>query len=234
MRRRNLNDDDIGIRRLRRMFMHGDNVEKNEIGPQMPIQKKLNHSRSNSLLGAIFLAVSFSFPSPALAQEAETDGATPALKKLDELREEIKEFTVETETSDNSEKNVTEETSEEGFGPFSNLNAGEELLAEIHFDSGSTQPTYIGQRKIEHVIDELKASNPTQLRIVGFTDRTGSKELNKELSKARAENVAELLKEHGADIPVVIDPRGEENLLYPTPDGETEPLNRCVGIIVTQ
>jgi outer membrane protein OmpA-like peptidoglycan-associated protein len=90
----------------------------------------------------------------------------------------------------------------------------------------------VGRRKIEHVLEELKASNPTELRIVGFTDRSGSKELNRAISEARAANVALLLSQHGVDIPVVLDPRGEENLLYPTPDGETEPLNRCVGIIV--
>ncbi len=123
---------------------------------------------------------------------------------------------------------------EEGFGPFISLNAGEELLAEIHFDSGSTQPTYIGRRKIEHVMKDLKALNPKQLRIVGFTDRAGSDAVNQAISEARAENVADLLVQHGLDIPVVIDPRGEQNLLYPTPDGEAEPLNRCVGIIATR
>ena len=123
---------------------------------------------------------------------------------------------------------------DEGFGPFISLNAGEELLAEIHFDSGSTHPTYIGKRKIEHVLKDLKTLNPKQLRIVGFTDRTGSDAANQAISEARAENVADLLQEHGLDIPVVIDPRGESNLLYPTPDGEAEPLNRCVGIIATR
>ncbi len=121
---------------------------------------------------------------------------------------------------------------DEGFGPFIKLGPGEELLAEIHFDSASTQPTYIGQKKIEQVIAGLKEASGAQLRIVGFTDRTGSAELNKAIAEDRAENVADLLQKNGLDIPVVIDPRGEEGLLYPTPDGETEPLNRCVGIIV--
>ena len=133
-----------------------------------------------------------------------------------------------------NEQKPIDAAAEEGFGPFISLNAGEELLAEIHFDSGSTKPTYIGRRKIEHVLKDLEALNPKQLRIVGFTDRTGSDAVNKAISEARAEGVADLLQEHGLDIPVVIDPRGENNLLYPTPDGEAEPLNRCVGIIATR
>lgn len=127
---------------------------------------------------------------------------------------------------------TVEAVAEEGFGPFIKLDAGEELLAEIHFDSNSTQPTYIGHKKIEDVIARLKQANAAQLRIVGFTDRTGSEAFNKVIAEERAENVADLLQQHGLDIPVVIDPRGEEGLLYPTPDGEAEPLNRCVGIIV--
>lgn len=126
---------------------------------------------------------------------------------------------------------TVEATAEEGFGPFIQLDAGEELLAEIHFDSSSTEPTYIGQKKIEHVIAGLKEAKVTQLRIVGFTDRVGPEALNKAIAEERAENVADLLQQHGLDIPVVIDPRGEDGLLYPTPDGTTEPLNRCVGII---
>lgn len=125
----------------------------------------------------------------------------------------------------------TETAAEEAFGPFIKLNEGEELLAEIHFDSNSTEPTYIGQKKIESVIAGLKETKATQLRIVGFTDRTGSAEINKAIAEERAESVADLLQQNGLNIPVVIDPRGEEGLLFPTPDGETEPLNRCVGII---
>ena len=121
---------------------------------------------------------------------------------------------------------------EDGFGPFIKLGPDEELLAEIHFESSSTKPTYIGEKKIEDVIARLNQSEAAQLRIVGFTDRSGSKALNKAIAEERAENVADLLQQHGLEIPVVIDPRGEEGLLYPTPDGETEPLNRCVGIIV--
>lgn len=126
---------------------------------------------------------------------------------------------------------TSQSAAEEGVGPFIKLDAGEELLAEIHFESSNTEPTYIGHKKIEQVIAGLKESKATQLRIVGFTDRTGSEALNKVIAEERAEGVADLLQQHGLDIPVVIDPRGEEGLLYPTPDGETEPLNRCVGII---
>ncbi|MGI9484741.1 MAG: OmpA family protein [Geminicoccaceae bacterium] len=169
-------------------------------------------------------------PAQAASADAETSPSPSVENRLAAIRTVTDP---EIMVADNGQEPI-DAAADEGFGPFISLNAGEELLAEIHFDSGSTQPTYIGKRKIEHVLNDLKALNPKQLRIVGFTDRTGSDAANQAISEARAESVADLLQERGLDIPVVIDPRGESNLLYPTPDGEAEPLNRCVGIIATR
>lgn len=187
-----------------------------------------------SLHGAAAAALGILLASSAQAASAGTEAAISRLPAVEQHLAVIRK-TADPEIllAENEEKPI-DAAADEGFGPFISLNAGEELLAEIHFDSGSTQPTYIGERKIEHVLKDLKALNPKQLRIVGFTDRTGSEAVNKAISEARAENVADLLQQHGLDIPVVIDPRGENNLLYPTPDGEAEPLNRCVGIIATR
>lgn len=184
--------------------------------------------RCFNLSSSFFVVAMLALNSPAYAQEADGESA----KTTEELLADIAKLRNQTKAFGEAQEAATDPSAKEGFGPFISLNDGEELLAEIHFDSGSTQPTYVGRRKIEHVLEELKASNPTELRIVGFTDRSGSKELNRAISEARAANVALLLSQHGVDIPVVLDARGEENLLYPTPDGETEPLNRCVGIIV--
>lgn len=200
----------------------------------MLTRANLSGARSTSLYGSIFVVSALILASSALAQESNTESATTPLLTIEERPAVIRKAADETKTLVEAKEEPSEALADKGFGPFISLNPGEELLAEIHFDSGSTQPTYIGKRKIEHVLKDLKALNPTELRIVGFTDRTGSKELNKAISEARAESVADLLQQHGLDIPVVIDPRGEETLLYPTPDGEAEPLNRCVGIIAAQ
>lgn len=198
--------------------------------------KRLRLGDIGSLSRAGAATAAFLFLLAPSAQAASTDAETSLStsasieKRLAAIR---KTTDPEIMLAENDQKPI-DAAAEEGFGPFISLNAGEELLAEIHFDSGSTQPTYIGKRKIEHVLKDLKTLNPKQLRIVGFTDRTGSAAVNKVISEARAENVADLLQEHGLDIPVVIDPRGETNLLYPTPDGEAEPLNRCVGIIAAR
>ncbi|MGI9503640.1 MAG: OmpA family protein, partial [Geminicoccaceae bacterium] len=60
------------------------------------------------------------------------------------------------------------------------------MQARSFSDRSSTEPTYIGQKKIEDVIDGLKEANATQLRIVGFTDRTGSEATNKAIAEERA------------------------------------------------
>ncbi len=182
----------------------------------------------------IALSTAFFLTSPVHAQEKSPNDEAAPLPVLEQQLAAVRKTTGDLKNLPKSDAQPVEVASSEGYGPFIRLNPGEELLAEIHFDSGSTTPTYIGERKIEHVIRDLESLNPKQLRIVGFTDRTGSKAVNKAIAEARAEGVANLLQKHGLKIPVVIDPRGEDNILYPTPDGEAEPLNRCVGIIASR
>ncbi len=184
--------------------------------------------------GIIAISTAFFLTSSVHAQEKNPSPEVTPSPVLEQRLAAIRKTTDDLKDLPKSDAQPLNVASSEGYGPFIRLNPGEQLLAEIHFDSGSTTPTYIGERKIEHVIRDLEALNPKQLRIVGFTDRTGTKAVNQAIATARAEGVANLLQKHGLDIPVVIDPRGEDNILYPTPDGEAEPLNRCVGIIAAR
>jgi outer membrane protein OmpA-like peptidoglycan-associated protein len=105
------------------------------------------------------------------------------------------------------------------------------LLTEVHFDPGSANVTVVGRRKIDQAIEAIKKQNPREIRILGFTDSTGTEVTNKAVAGARAANVARLLKEHGINVPLVIEGRGETGGPHTIPDNNSEPLNRCVGII---
>ena len=105
------------------------------------------------------------------------------------------------------------------------------LLTEVHFDSASVNITYVGNQKITKAIEAIKDQNPVEIRIFGFSDTLGDPISNKATSQARADNVARAIKEAGIDLPLVVEGRGEGVGPYQTPDGMSEPLNRCVGII---
>jgi outer membrane protein OmpA-like peptidoglycan-associated protein len=105
------------------------------------------------------------------------------------------------------------------------------LLTEVHFDSASVNITYVGNQKITKAIEAIKDQNPVEIRIFGFTDTLGDPISNKATAQGRADNVARAIREAGIDIPLVVEGRGEGVGPYQTPDGLSEPLNRCVGII---
>lgn len=104
-------------------------------------------------------------------------------------------------------------------------------LAEVHFDDASAQITFVGQQKIQEAIEAIKDQKPVEIRVFGFTDTAGDPASNMAISKARADSVAAIIKAAGLDIPLVVEGRGEGAGPYQTPDGVSEPLNRCVGII---
>lgn len=107
----------------------------------------------------------------------------------------------------------------------------DKFLTEVHFDSGSADITVVGDRKIKQAIEAIKKQNPRQVRILGFTDSKGDAAANKSVATARADSVARMLKKAGINVPLVVEGKGEEGGPHQIPDGVSEPLNRCVGII---
>jgi OOP family OmpA-OmpF porin len=69
--------------------------------------------------------------------------------------------------------------------------------------------------------------------ILGHSDRVGSVEANTQLSKARAVAVREALIARGVNAALIhTDGRGELDPVVPTPDGQAEPRNRRVEVVV--
>ena len=107
-------------------------------------------------------------------------------------------------------------------------------VGEVHFDSGSADLTPAAQRKAREAAERIGSMEIDRVRVIGYTDTTGSRELNKHLSLMRAGSIARLLQEIG--LPgerIEIVGAGEDGIPEPTGDGVSEPLNRCAGVFVT-
>ena len=70
--------------------------------------------------------------------------------------------------------------------------------------------------------------------MVGYADTVGPTAFNQELALARAGSVANLLRRAGVPSNLIETiGMGEAKMPMPTTDGVSEPLNRCVGILVS-
>ena len=84
---------------------------------------------------------------------------------------------------------------------------------------------------LDAVADEVSKNPPTTINIVGHTDTSGSQKYNQRLAYKRANNVKDSLVQRGVDPALImVDAKGETELLVETPDNIREPANRRVNI----
>jgi outer membrane protein OmpA-like peptidoglycan-associated protein len=83
------------------------------------------------------------------------------------------------------------------------------------------------------VIEDVKQRPAYQVEVVGHTDTLGDLRANQALSLARAATIRSALVRDGVDRGAIsIAGRGKLDLLVPTADQVSEPLNRCVVVTV--
>ena len=104
---------------------------------------------------------------------------------------------------------------------------------DILFDTGSAVLSQDAQQIVRQVANVLKEFKQTYVNVNGFTDTTGSNELNDRLSQSRAEAVADRLSFFGVQAQR-ISPQGfgEHDLKIQTGDNVNEPRNRRVEIVL--
>lgn len=110
-------------------------------------------------------------------------------------------------------------------------------IAEVHFELNSAKLTPGGQLRAQQAAERVSKMKVSKIRIVGLTDRSGPDVYNKALSQARAEAVADIFVQSGLSRRVIeVVGMGETHYMLPisTNDGVSEPLNRCVGILVEE
>lgn len=110
--------------------------------------------------------------------------------------------------------------------------AAEQPLTTICFDTGSARLTPGGQVHAAAAAVMLADMKLGRIRLVGFTDRTGSAARNQALAEERARAVADFLVAQGVPAPL-IETAGiiDGALPVPTEAGVPEPLNRSVSIV---
>lgn len=84
---------------------------------------------------------------------------------------------------------------------------------------------------LDAVADEVAKNPPSTVNVVGHTDTSGPQDYNQRLAFRRANNVKDALIERGVDPALImVDAKGENELLVETPDNIREPANRRVNI----
>jgi outer membrane protein OmpA-like peptidoglycan-associated protein len=107
-------------------------------------------------------------------------------------------------------------------------------IQEIHFNPGSSDLTPGGQRKTLTASRFIGGLQVRSIKVVGYADTVGTPDFNRELALARAGSVASLLRQTGVPAGLIQTiGMGESTMPMQTDDGISEPLNRCVGILVS-
>jgi outer membrane protein OmpA-like peptidoglycan-associated protein len=100
----------------------------------------------------------------------------------------------------------------------------------VYFTTGSTEIPPDGLEMIQAIAEDAEQSTQ-KIEVVGFTDTAGPAQYNKELSRRRAEAVADELTAQGLRREsIIIKWRGENQLPVPTEDGVPNRENRRVSL----
>jgi OOP family OmpA-OmpF porin len=109
--------------------------------------------------------------------------------------------------------------------------APENAMYLVFFDWDSSQLTAGANNVLDAVAQEVNKNPPQSLNVVGHADTSGPTDYNQRLAFKRANAVRDALIQRGVDANLlVVDARGETELLVPTPDNVREPANRRVNI----
>jgi outer membrane protein OmpA-like peptidoglycan-associated protein len=101
----------------------------------------------------------------------------------------------------------------------------------VYFSLGSADLTADGRRAIDSAVGDVRRQSSLRIKVIGYTDTSGSSNANEQLSLRRAEAVADELVAQGVPRDMIdISGRGEADLAVQTSDGIVEPKNRRASI----
>jgi OOP family OmpA-OmpF porin len=107
----------------------------------------------------------------------------------------------------------------------------------VFFGSGSTSLSHLGTTVVTRAAAKVKADLAkvpgSHVKVIGYSDTSGSNEAAQTLSEKRAAIVRDALAQDGVDAAAITtEGRGKSELAVPTPDRKSEPRNRRVRIVV--
>jgi len=101
----------------------------------------------------------------------------------------------------------------------------------VYFDVNRDDLNAGARAEVTAYVEALKATSPSSVNVVGYTDTSGSPELNARLSEARANSVSAALIDAGLSSgSITRSASGESDLAVDTPDGTREANNRRVTV----
>jgi outer membrane protein OmpA-like peptidoglycan-associated protein len=119
------------------------------------------------------------------------------------------------------------------FGPALAARPAPPGLYLLYFRTGSTELLTESEKLITQILQSVRARHSTDIRVVGHTDRVGTREGNYTLALDRAQEVKRILISKGVDPAIIeVESHGEDNPLIPTPNEVAEPRNRRVEVTV--
>lgn len=109
-------------------------------------------------------------------------------------------------------------------------------LDRVYFSTGSDQLTAASQNQLDNIVAILKAFHDTEVKLGGYTDNTGSQQINQPLSEGRAKSVMNEIGKAGIDpARLAAEGYGSEHPLCPANDTDVcKAKNRRVDIRITK
>ena len=85
-----------------------------------------------------------------------------------------------------------------------------DVQGKVEFGTGSAQLTGTGQQTLQGLVKEIQEFNPetVAVRVIGHTSRTGSHDINQQLSQERAQVVVNFLRSQGLQHNIVAEGKG--------------------------
>lgn len=109
--------------------------------------------------------------------------------------------------------------------------AAEDAMYLVFFNWDSSEIGNGALNVLDAVGQEVSKNPPAGLNVVGHADTSGAKDYNQRLALKRADVVRDALVQRGVDASLImVDAKGEDELMVPTPDDVREPANRRVNI----
>ena len=109
-------------------------------------------------------------------------------------------------------------------------------LDRVYFNTGSDQLTTASKAQLDNIDALLKAFPGTEVKLGGYTDNTGSQDINKPLSEGRAKSVMNALSTSGIDVArMAAEGYGSDHPVCPDSNSEVcKAQNRRVDIHITK
>ncbi len=103
----------------------------------------------------------------------------------------------------------------------------------LYFRTGSANLMAESEKVIAEILQSIKARQSTDIRVVGHTDRVGTREGNYRLGLDRALRVKAILISKGVDPAIIeVESHGKDNPLIPNQNQVPEPRNRRVEVTI--